>query len=62
MKQNPDFKDFKSKNRAQADAEFAGSLTPDLDHPTHSKAHPFRYAGGDRAHNAPRGQLNDSES
>lgn len=38
------------------EAEFAGSLTPDLDHPGRSKAHPFRYAGPDRAHNAPRGQ------
>ena len=58
MKQNPN---SKPKTRAQADTEFAGSLAPDLDHPGHTKAHPFRYTGGDRAHNAPRGQLNDSE-
>ena len=48
----------KSQNpgRPRLDAEFAGSLTPELEHPAHSKAHPFRYAGMDRAHNAPRGQ------
>lgn len=56
MKQNPD-----SKPKTRKDTEFAGSLTPDLDHPEHTRAHPFRYAGGDRAHNAPRGQLNDNE-
>ena len=44
------------KSRSKDDTEFAGSLTPDLDHPGHSKAHPFRYAGTDRAHHAPRGQ------
>ena len=45
--------------RGKKDTEFAGSLTPEMDHPGQSKAHPFRYAGSDRAHNAPRGQLAD---
>ena len=44
------------KTRSKSETEFAGSLTPDLDHPGRSKAHPFRYTGPDRAHNAPRGQ------
>ena len=49
------------KARSQNETEFAGSLTPDLDHPKHSRAHPFRYAGTDRANNAPRGQENSHE-
>lgn len=45
--------------RGKKDTEFAGSLTPEVDQHGKSKAHPFRYAGLDRANNAPRGQLED---